>query len=61
MTIPTIPTPEQCSARDLVYEDDKLRGYACWYPQMGGYVGRAIALFDKEWIEYYEELHKGEV
>ncbi len=45
------PTAEQCSAKDKVYEDESRVGYAIWYPQMGGYVGKAVALLDKEWSE----------
>jgi hypothetical protein len=44
-----LPTPDQCSGLEKVFEDDDKIGYAVWYPQMGGYVGRAVALFDKEW------------
>jgi len=46
------PTIEQCSNREKVFENDTKIGYACCYPQMGGYVGKAIAILDKEWIEY---------
>ena len=42
------PTADQCSDNDLVYQDENQIGYACWYPQMGGYVGKAIALFDRK-------------
>src|SRR3990172_2007725 len=38
------PTSDQCSAQAKVYEDDHQVGYAIWYPQMGGYVGKAVAL-----------------
>lgn len=41
------PTCEQCSANEKVFEDDYTVGYAIWYPQMGGYVGRSIALLRK--------------
>lgn len=41
----------ECENRSKVYEDDHKVGYACYYPQMGGYVGKAIALFDKGWFE----------
>lgn len=46
------PTPEQCSAFEKVFEDDTHVHYAVWYPQMGGYSGRAIAVFDKGWKEW---------
>lgn len=46
------PTGEQCESNAKVYEQGGTIGYAIWYPQMGGYVGTAVALFDKEWTEY---------
>lgn len=36
------PTAEECSANTLLWERDGVRAYACWYPQMGGYVGKAV-------------------
>lgn len=33
------PTSDQCTARAKVGP-----GWACWYPQMGGYVGKAIVV-----------------
>lgn len=45
------PTAEQCSANEKVFEDECTVGYAIWYPQMGGYVGKAVALMDRDWIE----------
>ena len=53
------PTAEQCSAHEKVYEDEQQEGFAIWYPQMGGYVGNAIALFDKQWIEYSHGARRG--
>jgi hypothetical protein len=38
------PTADECSAGAVVQLTDTLRGYACWYPQMGGYVGKAVAV-----------------
>lgn len=46
------PTCEQCSANEKVFEDGHKVGYAIWYPQMGGYIGKAVALMDKEWTEF---------
>lgn len=46
------PTPEQCSNHDRVYDIGHKVGYAIWYPQMGGYVGKAVAVLDHEWIEH---------
>jgi hypothetical protein len=48
MSHPIEPTPEQCSANAIVSEDDRAIAMACWYPQMGGYVGRAIACMHKD-------------
>lgn len=47
----TCPTSEQCSQNAKVWEDEGHIGYAIWYPQMGGYVGKAIAVVDKQWTE----------
>ncbi len=41
------PTAEQCSAHETVYEDECNFGVAILYPQMGGYVGKAVAVFGK--------------
>lgn len=49
---PKEPTPEQCKSNDVVYETEYKVGYAIWYPQMGGYIGRAVAVMDKNWTEY---------
>jgi hypothetical protein len=38
------PTPEECEA-GTTYEHAGRRGFATWYPQMGGYVGRCVVLF----------------
>lgn len=46
--VPT-PTAIQCTAHVKVYESAEKVGYAIWYPQMGGYVGKAVAVMDKEW------------
>jgi hypothetical protein len=40
---PPEPTAEQCS-----HGADVSGGRACWYPQMGGYVGKAVAALDKD-------------
>jgi hypothetical protein len=53
------PTWDQCTANDKVYDGDGVVGYAIWYPQMGGYVGKAIAVMDKEWVEYKGGSRKG--
>lgn len=41
------PTSEQCSSRAVLtgrYGGREVGLHALWYPQMGGYIGRAIAL-----------------
>ncbi len=46
------PTTDECSNNTQVYEDDSNLGFACWYPQMGGYGGytpKCIAVFNKRW------------
>lgn len=45
------PTGEQCSAFEKVFEDEDHVCYAVWYPQMGGYSGKAVAVFGKGWQE----------
>ena len=45
------PTAKQCSQRLAVGEDEHKFAYALWYPQMGGYVAKAIAVFDKNWTD----------
>lgn len=46
------PTAEQCSNNTKVFESENQVGYAIWYPQMGGYVGKAVAILDKNWQEF---------
>ncbi len=48
----TEPTADQCSNKEKVFEDEHKVAYAIWYPQMGGYVGKAVAIFDKKWTVY---------
>ena len=45
------PTGAECSAHAKVCEDANHIGYAVWYPQMGGYTGKAVAVMDKHWTE----------
>ncbi len=42
------PTGQQCEGNELMFEDEQSRYFACWYPQMGGYAGKAIVQIDKE-------------
>lgn len=46
---PPEPTPQQCSDNASIDSAHGVAAYACWYPQMGGYVGKAvIAVFPAE-------------
>lgn len=44
---PAEPTSEQCSAGER-FEWNGLLHRALWYPQMGGYVGKAVAVLDAD-------------
>lgn len=44
MSHPKEPTAEQCSAGVRVEDFNDLPAYACWYPQMGGYVGKCVVV-----------------
>ena len=50
MNIPE-PTSDQCSSNDVVFDNGQCFGVAIWYPQMGGYIARAVACMDCEWRE----------
>lgn len=41
------PTADECNTKAKVCEDDMRIGYAIWYPQMGGYSGKAIVIVNK--------------
>ena len=47
----TEPTGAECSAHAHVYDSADKMGFAVWYPQMGGYIGKAVAVMDKNWTE----------
>ena len=38
------PTAEQCEANARMEDVDGCLAYACWYPQMGGYVGKCVVV-----------------
>lgn len=40
---PDEPTPDQCSERTR-FAWDGFQAMACWYPQMGGYVGKCVVV-----------------
>ncbi len=46
------PSGEQCTNHEKVFDNEDKVGYAVWYPQMGGYVGKAVAMFDKKWKSF---------
>lgn len=46
------PTAEQCEQMAKVFDDKSSHGFAMWYPQMGGYLGKSVAVFDKSWTEF---------
>lgn len=45
--VPAQPSAEQCSAGAVVDVGGK-RGFACWYPQMGGYRAAAVVVPDSD-------------
>ena len=53
------PTTEQCNNHELVYKDQTRRAYAAWYPQMGGYVAKCVAVFDLQWKDLGHGRHGG--
>lgn len=44
---PVEPTGEQCEQHTKVFENEMFVYFALWYPQMGGYSGKAILEIDK--------------
>ena len=46
---PREPTCDECSDYAVVYRTEHQIGHAIWYPQMGGYVGKAVAVMDRRW------------
>lgn len=45
------PTSEECNENIKVYENKDSIGFALWYPQMGGYIGKCVAVLDKNNME----------
>lgn len=45
MREPREPAGDECTA-GAPYEHEGRRGFATWYPQMGGYTGKCVVLFD---------------
>ena len=46
------PTDGECANHARIEMADGRAAYACWYPQMGGYVGKALVVAD-ECVEVY--------
>lgn len=49
--VPREPTAEECRDHAAIpYQvgDEARAAYACWYPQMGGYAGKAVAVPDPD-------------
>lgn len=46
--IPREPTGDECSGRTAVFQTETHVGYATWYPQMGGYHGKAVVVLDRK-------------
>lgn len=47
MTYPNEPTGDQCDRHEVIEWGDESThnaGFACWYPQMGGYASRCVIL-----------------
>lgn len=44
---PREPTADECTKRTLIDSSEYHFAVACWYPQMGGYAGKAIIVFSK--------------
>lgn len=49
----TEPTSEQCFNKQCINLGDGRTAYACWYPQMGGYVAHALAIRDQGCTDVY--------
>jgi len=56
MTIPREPTADECSNHAII----ERHCWAVWYPQMGGYVGRAVAKRDESGCWDVWVWHDGE-
>jgi len=42
------PTRDECNENTKIYQNEKEVAYALWFPNMGGYAGKAIAVFSME-------------
>lgn len=50
---PSLPTPEQCNVVARLPDHDGRPAFAIWYPQMGGYVARAVVLLEEDCFGAY--------
>src|SRR4051812_22027623 len=63
---PYEPTSDECSKRTAVEWVDNSgtvrKGFACWYPQMGGYVGKCVVELGDKVDDCFEAYvwHDGE-
>lgn len=48
---PKQPTPNQCSENAVTEENERHIYRAIWYPQMGGYVSKAVVKVSKSMIK----------
>lgn len=53
------PAADRCTAREFV-EIEGRRGVALWWPQMGGYVGKAVIFADPDGCADVLVWHDGE-
>lgn len=54
------PTTTECSTHAPVDLEPGMTGTACWYPKMGGYVARAVAVIDDDLCIDVYVWHDGE-
>ncbi len=45
MSHPKEPTADECDAKSRLPDFGSDKAYAIWYPQMGGYVSKAVVVF----------------
>jgi hypothetical protein len=54
------PTAGQCSAKEVLERTGERVTFACWYPQMGGYVGKCVVELDASGCFDAHVWHDGE-
>lgn len=45
---PAEPTADQCEKRAQLPDFNGRKAFACWYPQMGGYVGKCVVVLEQD-------------